>query len=351
MRQRECPQLFLGAYDSATSSLLALICSTLTSSRTLSHDTMSQNDPAGTYVAIHSVCVADSQRRKGVALALLKEYLTRLRSDKKLRGAVLISKENLVKLYEKAGFTLRGESEVVHGKDKWYELGVDFETSAEVTSEKPAVAQTDEDEGEIRNPGRKLGSSAVGGIEAVVDKETGTNSVDLFCPRAECRCLLLRKGAGKFVRGHKSDFEVRPDLLRILTPLAHGRFSILAQLPALPHPVGLAPPPSSSAGYFSVPSPLTFENIGFSRNAAPPSSIPPAAAAGSLVSSDAPSPAAPAANIKYLICADCDHGPLGWHDTEGRDLGTEVQDENEGVGSVRKGREFLLDVERLRYRV
>lgn len=345
MRQKECPSLFLGAYDSATQALVALTCATLTSSRTLTRDSMSTNDPQGSFVAIHSVCVADSQRRKGVALTLLKEYLTRLRGDKQLKGAVLLAKENLIKLYEKAGFTLRGQSEVVHGQDKWYELGVDFDTSAEVTSEKQPIEE--EEEGEIRNPGRKLGSSAVGGIEAVVDKETGTNSADLFCPRAECRCLLLKKGAGNFVRGHKSDFEVRCETCL----LAHALIVLPLQLPALPHPVGSSPPTPSNAGYFSVPSPLTFENIGFSRNAAPPASLPPSSAAGSLVPTSAPSPAAPVANIKYLICADCDHGPLGWHDTEGRDLGTEVQDENEGVGCVRKGREFLLAVERLRYRV
>lgn len=63
--------------------------------------------------------------------------------------------------------------------------------------------------------------------------------------------------------------------------------------------------------------------------------------------------------IKYLTCADCDFGPLGWHDTEGRDLGVEVQEENEGAngqgggggGSVRKGREFLIDLDRVRYKV
>lgn len=58
------------------------------------------------------------------------------------------------------------------------------------------------------------------------------------------------------------------------------------------------------------------------------------------------------ATIKYLTCADCDHGPLGWHDTEGRDLGLEVEEENEGrAAGVRRGREFLLAVDRVRYRL
>lgn len=139
----------------------------------------------------------------------------------------MITKQGLVQLYEKAGFVMRGESEVVHGKDTWYEMGVDFaEVEGEGEGEEALAVKAEEeeeDEGEVRNPGKKLGSRAVGSIEAVVDKETGLNSADLFCPRAECRCLLLRKGAGKFVRGHKSDFEVSFGvLLHLLTFSAMG---------------------------------------------------------------------------------------------------------------------------------
>jgi len=112
----------------------------------------------------------------------------------------------------------------------------------------------------------------------------------------------------------------------------------MLQLPPLPHPIGKSSPPPFVSGYWSVPSPLSFENIGFSRNAAHPSPV--------------PASSAPQVAIKYLTCADCDHGPLGWHDTEGRDLGAEVAAENEGeIGQVRSGREFLLAAERVRYEV
>lgn len=209
MRQSQAPQLFLGAWDPATAQLVAFANATLSSSRTLTHEAMEHHDPTGSYINIHSVVVAASHRRKGIAQALLQEYLARVKQQEGVKGVVLIAKQNLVALYEKAGFTLRGESEVVHGQDKWFELGIDFTPAEEANSEKQAVLVEEEDEGDIRSPGRKLSSSAVGGIESVVDKETGLNSADLFCPRAECRCLLLRKGAGKWVRGHKSDFEVR----------------------------------------------------------------------------------------------------------------------------------------------
>lgn len=122
------------------------------------------------------------------------------------------------------------------------------------------------------------------------------------------------------------------------------------QLPALP--TLISAPPSidhtpTLGGYWSLPSPLSFENVGFSRNTRPPATNAPST---SVVSTTAPP-----AQVKYLICADCDHGPLGWHDTEGRDLGLEVAAENEGAdapggeGAVRRGREFLIDVGRVRY--
>jgi len=40
------------------------------------------------------------------------------------RQILLIAKKGLIPLYEGAGFTLRGESAVVHGQDPWYELAL-----------------------------------------------------------------------------------------------------------------------------------------------------------------------------------------------------------------------------------
>lgn len=62
------------------------------------------------------------------------------------------------------------------------------------------------------------------------------------------------------------------------------------------------------------------------------------------------------ANVRYLACADCDCGPLGWHvEAKGRDLGADVAAEQEGQVEARQQqqdtREFLVDVTRCRYRV
>ncbi|GAA5877707.1 hypothetical protein JCM8547_003803 [Rhodosporidiobolus lusitaniae] len=336
-RQRDASLFFLGAY-SPSSTLVGFICATLTPSPTLTHDSMSTHVPSAPYVAIHSVCVSPDHRRQGIAWGLLEEYLERLRGMGKegVRGARLIAHEELVGLYEKAGFRMVGESEVQHGARPWFELAVDFPPSSSSTSQSPSTSSSAPAiVDEVRSPGApfsRFASSSSSFQSTLVDPRTGLNAADLYCPRPECRCLLLRKGTGKFVRGVKGEFE----------------------LPALPRAISSpSPAPTLSHGFWSVPSPLSFENIGFSRSTSFPSH-----------SSSPSNSTTVAGQIKYLTCADCDHGPLGWHDTEGRDLGMEVQAENEARekagegkgdgekgGEVRKGREFLLAVERVRYKV
>ncbi|GAA5877760.1 hypothetical protein JCM3774_000747 [Rhodotorula dairenensis] len=376
-RQQHAGDYFLGAYEQRVPSedpsaggrgrgdrlLIGYACSTLTRQPTLTHDAMSTHEPDGTHVAIHSVCVALTHRNRGIASALLREYLARLErgiesskggqpspaTPTKIESALLIAHPELVPLYERAGFSVVGPSAVVHGAKPWIELRrairnpttappPSYERSTSSSSaDEQAVGVREEEERDVRSPGRLLGYFR-GGMDDLVDPQDGTNKVNLYCPRADCRCLLLRAGAGTWVQGTKHDIEL-PDLPRPMSTLSASNEAA-----------------TPKRGYWSVSSPLAFENIGFSRNtAAPPSSA---------SSSSTANPAAEAANIKYLTCADCDHGPLGWHDTEGRDLGMEVQAENEARGegafggsgesaapAVRKGREFLLAVDRVRYKV
>ena len=155
---------------------------------------MATHDPAGNYVAIHSVCVDKAQQRKGIATKLLKEYLNRLRAAKRYHGARLIAHDELVGLYQGAGFELVGKSAVVHGRRPWFELRVDFEQSPST----PAVV--------VRSPGMEW--STLSGVAELLDGK-GTNNADLYCPRGECKCLLLRKGAGRWMES-PGEFAVRP---------------------------------------------------------------------------------------------------------------------------------------------
>ncbi|GAA5962874.1 hypothetical protein JCM3765_005900 [Sporobolomyces pararoseus] len=322
-RQEHASDYFLGAYQEPDEELVGFICSTLTSSSTLTHESMETHEPSGDYLAIHSVCVSPHHRNQGIAKKLLQEYVQRVRTSGNVKGIRLIAKEGLVGMYERSGFESKGKSEVVHGKDPWFELGIDFENTNSQIS--PFESKEDIDSASVRSPGKRLATSRT--TKETVKKELtqdGKNKFDLYCPRAECRCLLVKSGTAKWVvkGSHENDFE----------------------LPPLPHRIDAPPPAASTSsashlGYWTLSSPLAFENIGFTR------SLPPSASSSSQ----------PQAQIKYLTCADCDFGPLGWHDTEGRDLGAEVQEENEsgGVegGQVRKGREFLIDLERVRYKV
>lgn len=218
-RQENAGEYFLGAYETAQDAapasasnrghLVGYVCATLTSSPSLTHDSMAHHEPNGAYVAIHSVCVARSHLRRGIATALLREYLRRLEAPASpVRGALLIAHEELVPLYTKAGFELVGPSPVTHGARPWFELRREFARGNAATATEAAPSAPEEDEGEVRSPGRLLGYFK-GEMGELVDSATGTNKVNLYCPRAECRCCLLRAGAGKWVQGTRSDFEVR----------------------------------------------------------------------------------------------------------------------------------------------
>ena len=123
MRKRftEAPDLQYGAF--LDGHLVGFICATRASGDTLTHASMSEHVPEGTSVCIHSVCVDASQRRKGVALTMLKNYLTKVIPvlHPAATRVLLISKQYLLPLYQKAGLVVKGKSAVVHGADPWYE--------------------------------------------------------------------------------------------------------------------------------------------------------------------------------------------------------------------------------------
>ncbi|KAI8362262.1 hypothetical protein B0O80DRAFT_493269 [Mortierella sp. GBAus27b] len=126
--------------------LVGYVVSTLSPDKSLTHSSMSTHDPQGTSVCIHSVCVAKPYQRRGIATAMVKEYLkhlTRLNEQSSSEKAdpptllpspsslsagyrqervLLIAHYELIDLYKKAGFNLVGQSIVEHGPDPWYEM-------------------------------------------------------------------------------------------------------------------------------------------------------------------------------------------------------------------------------------
>ncbi|UZJ51316.1 hypothetical protein CBS101457_000636 [Exobasidium rhododendri] len=487
-RQKAAPHLFLGAFIAMPPpkvsgpltmagipqrKLIAYACGTAASALSARSLKVHTDDEHSWLVCLHSVCVAPEYQRKGLALKLIEEYMTRLRkveegdNKKHYECVALLVHEELVALYAKAGFKMLGVSHVNWGSGGWFEMRryistkegtKQGNTKKEVTSSETASSSDMEDNstpamissltlnsatddstsylasklaalttssstqealqiveepaikdatlsdnglkgaptnitstqvlealkkqgstqttsnGGSRNPGTAYSTimgqtmaaktaveDAFFALEArLVDRESGTNLAEIYCPREECACLLLRV--------KESDWEVAE-----LGPLASANLT----LPNSPSPPSAAAPPppksldrvrgalaSTGSNQISTPvqafwcvySPMAFENIGFSKDDdwTPPISMKsPQMNANdhdgsgkqtperkkptkrgslfrypsekrkekegkekqlSMSSTEASSPvaASESVKVKYLLCADCDCGPLGY---------------------------------------
>ncbi|KAF9077156.1 Mss4-like protein [Rhodocollybia butyracea] len=134
-------------------------------------------------------------------------------------------------------------------------------------------------------PTSKLLSSFENGITDVSEsgQSNTTNKYDLLCPRAGCGSVILKKGVAKLEE--RESLQIEP-----------------SDIP--PHPLlAPLPDPSESTHWWLIgPTPMEFENIGFSRP----------------VESLALSPSG--RKLKLLACAECDLGPLGWSEEGGSEF-------------------------------
>jgi len=213
---------------------------------------------------MHAVCVDAAYRRKGIAIRALQEYARRLAEDSTVHQLLLIAHEELVQLYEKAGFEYRGKSPVVYGARPWFELRWILQKGA--TSISPGLLEALSKRSE---PKPKVDFSQIDGQS--LENGVSTNPHDLLCPRPGCGSVILKNGVGKF-RLESFVIDLNP---------------ISSQHASLP-PV---PPLTETPWWLITPSPMEFENISFSRP---------------TETGNAPKP------IKFLACADCELGPLGW---------------------------------------
>lgn len=114
---------------SAAPRVLGFVVGTLSVARELHHQAMFEHAPQGQYFCIHSVVTDASLRRRGLARAMLREYVSQVRQEQgaALKAMVLICKQPLVPLYQSCGFELVGPSAVVHGQDPWFECRLTLE--------------------------------------------------------------------------------------------------------------------------------------------------------------------------------------------------------------------------------
>ncbi|KAJ7267488.1 acyl-CoA N-acyltransferase [Mycena rebaudengoi] len=262
LHQKQAPELFLGAYQE--DQLIGYICST---------------HVPGSSACIHSVCISSSNRSKGVGLKLLREYIARLEAAQRDNSAgyeriLLITHANLRPFFEKAGFEWIGPSTVIHGSQPWYEMRLILESSPHPSGSSQSVPPGifEALQRPSRNPptSRLLSSFPAGLAHVSSSSSDGpVNKFDLLCPRDGCGSVILKNGVAKLIEAASVQME----------PERHPQHPLL---PALPQP------PSATHWWLITPSPLEFENIGFSH----------------AVDS--------AGEKKKLTCAECDLGPLGW---------------------------------------
>jgi predicted PhzF superfamily epimerase YddE/YHI9 len=94
---------------------------------------MRHHDSNGRYLAIHSVAVDEKYRKCGVGSAMLKDYweamerwnkshVERKKAAVPMEKIVMIAKKELLAFYVRNGFSVTKVSDIVHGKDEWFEL-------------------------------------------------------------------------------------------------------------------------------------------------------------------------------------------------------------------------------------
>ncbi|KAI0795045.1 Mss4-like protein [Abortiporus biennis] len=322
-RQSQAPDLFLGAFlqeGESERKLIGYTCSTLSSSETLTHSSMSTHIPDSKSICIHSVCVHPSYRRQGVALNLLKAYIDRLQATKSEDGTegwkydrvLLISHEELVNLYLQAGFEYVGKSAVIHGSKPWFELrkvlhevkprpqpgpsqpikltdikGKELTSIAESLPPGLLEALQHSTSPSRQRPVAKLLASFSEGISEVLatDNKDGKvyNKVDLLCPRQGCGSVILKNNVAELVE--RESFELEPPAEQAQNP----------HLPPLPAS------PALTKWWKITPNVMAFENVGFSKPV------------GGQLSPNGK-------KLKLLLCADCDLGPLGWCEEGGTEF-------------------------------
>ncbi|KAI9229548.1 MAG: hypothetical protein DHS80DRAFT_9436, partial [Piptocephalis tieghemiana] len=131
----EAPNLALGAYYTPLPSprdphpeprIVGLIVGTCAHGSRITSRAMDEHDPSGDLVCLRCVCVAPGWRGRGVAQAMLHEYIDRVRKAKRAgaiyRSIALYTHAELVGFYAKVGFKALGRSSVVIGLREWYDM-------------------------------------------------------------------------------------------------------------------------------------------------------------------------------------------------------------------------------------
>lgn len=119
------PELFTVARDIENDKVVGFLCSTLTTADLVTDESMSVHELDGKTICLHSVCVSPDYRKQGIATKLMTTWIEQLKQvnakehEKKYKRIAIMSRPNLLGLYESVGFKNIGVSKVVHGPEPW----------------------------------------------------------------------------------------------------------------------------------------------------------------------------------------------------------------------------------------
>ncbi|EQC34753.1 hypothetical protein, variant [Saprolegnia diclina VS20] len=122
-RIHRASDFFLGVYEAAT--LVGFVNGTLSAQRELTEDSMAGHDPRGHYLCIHSLVIAASHRRQGLATKLLSTYVRRLVDETNVALIALLAEPAHVAFYVKCGFAVLRMSPIAYNQAPDLELAFD----------------------------------------------------------------------------------------------------------------------------------------------------------------------------------------------------------------------------------
>lgn len=183
------------------------------------------------------------------------------------------------------------------------------QTMSEQSSQQPSQAQilAALQSGSFRpkNPPKTVAAADLSRDDLVSSNAAGqeagpsTNARRIYCFREGCGSVILEQGAASWV-------DLDTEVVRLYN--LHHLALLNRQLPvdsAAPFPHGS----NLSKGAWHVPTPFAFENIGYSR---PDASTTLADSAPGVKAANERAGLGGKGKVKWLICAECDLGPLGW---------------------------------------
>lgn len=99
-----------------SNSLVGFVNGTCIVGNKINHESMTNHEPSGRTLVIHSVTIHPDFRRKGLGSTMLKVYIQKMRHEPSIDTIVLLSKVHMLSFYTDCGFSIVRASDVAHGQ-------------------------------------------------------------------------------------------------------------------------------------------------------------------------------------------------------------------------------------------